>query len=100
VNTMVDEVDPVEARLEALELRAISLSISEVLFSSMAGMIFGTVDEKIRKEVMSDLRDLVAPKTPPSPSEGASLKIEEEASRMLDEIEHIADDYRASRRGH
>ena len=83
-----------------LELRAISLTISQVLFSSMAALILGTVDEKIQKEVMGDLRDLVAAKTPSSPIEEATLKIEEEASQMLDEIEHVADDYRASKSGH
>jgi hypothetical protein len=34
------------------------------------------------------------------PVEEADLKFQEQASLMLDEIEHIADDYRTSKRGH
>ena len=94
---MADDVDTIEARLEAVELRAVSLSISRVIFLSMASMILGTVDETVRREVMRDLRDMVAPKMPSVPVEEADLKIQEEASRVLDEIEHEADAYRKLR---
>jgi hypothetical protein len=57
-------------------------------------MILGTVGEDVRKDVMTDLRGLVAKiRWASGPIDEFMLHVEEEAARSLDNIDHIADDY-------
>jgi hypothetical protein len=91
--------DETDQRFVLLERRVIKLAITEVLFSSIAGMVLGTVGEDVRKDVMTDLRALVAEtRWASGPIDEFTLQIEEEAARSLDNIELIADDYRKSKK--
>jgi hypothetical protein len=98
VIAMDDKADAVEARLGELELRVIKLGIAETIYMSMAGMVLGSLAAEDRKEIVSHLRDLASVGTRDNPgSAGVTmLVVQEEASKMLDHIETIADAYRAT----
>jgi hypothetical protein len=81
----------IEDRLDRLVMREL---VGETIFSTVTALVLRSVDDHLRKKIMSELRKSVSStafsSSNPRLAEVAALQLEEDTARLLDQIEHMA----------